>query len=113
MLNFIWRNFAVEVTDAILIGPLIQLGVGGLVGFSHFALSEDFFLAIASADVDWVELGHCVDSALYFSICRNSRRGRDGRNWLSAEVAVVAKGVIIHCVRTLCDTADRVRLGVW
>ena len=64
MLDLIWRNFTVEVADAILIGSLVQLSVGGLVWLSHFALGEDFFLAVASANVDRVEFGHCMNTAL-------------------------------------------------
>jgi hypothetical protein len=59
-----------------------------------------------------------MDAALDCLACRNSRRARGGRNWLSAEGvvhgAVVAKGTIIHGLSTLCDTAERViRLCVW
>ena len=64
MLDLIWRDFTVEVADSILIGSLVQLGVGRLVGFSHFALGEDLFLAVASTDIDRVEFGHCENTAL-------------------------------------------------
>jgi len=64
VLDLIWRDFTVEVADAILIGSLVQLGVGRLVGFSHFALSEYFFFAVTSADVDRVEFSHCMNMAL-------------------------------------------------
>jgi hypothetical protein len=80
VLDLVWRNFTVEVADAILIGSLVQLGVGGLVGFSHFALSEDFLLAVASADVDWVEFGHSIDFALKCSLVATCYSRRGGRN---------------------------------
>ena len=91
MFDLIWRDFTVEVADAILIGSLVQLGVGGLVGFSHFALSEDFFLAVASTDVNRVEFGHRRTLSLKYLTCRESRRDRAERNWLLAEV--------LHAVR--------------
>ena len=110
MLDLIWRNFTVEVADAILVGSLVQLGVGRLVGFSHFALGEDLFLAVASANIDRVEFGHSINFALnclFVATCC-SRRG--GRNCKACDGR---KGIMIHCLSALCDTAEHVRLGVW
>jgi hypothetical protein len=64
VLDLVWRDFTVEIADSILIGSLIQLGVGWLVGFSQFALCEYLFLAVASAHVDGVEFGHGSNAAL-------------------------------------------------
>ena len=81
MLDLIWRDFAVEVADSILIGSLVQLGVGRLIGLSHFAFGEDFLLAVASADVDRVEFCHCIDLALKYLLVatRVEVNGIDGR----------------------------------
>ena len=58
MLWLIHRHLAVVVADTILIWLLVELLRRRLIQFLALALGDDFKLAIAAADVEWVEPGH-------------------------------------------------------